>query len=132
MGYLEMSLWSQMSKVMAIYLAVTVSYIHTQLLYHFLYAPLARKHISLPAVPKVKSGPSVQCTCRSFNGQQFPGLCLAVARLDTFSTHLLSFGGTDLGNSSPQKIDCTNGHFTAVEVILKSCPLFALMTSLRL
>lgn len=109
MGYLEMSLWSQMSKVMAIYLAVTVSYIHTQLLYHFLYAPLARKHISLPAVPKVKSGPSVQCTCRSFNGQQFPGLCLAVARLDTFSTHLLSFGGTDLGNSSPQKLIALKG-----------------------
>lgn len=76
MGYLEMSLWSQMSKVMAIYLAVTVSYIHTQLLYHFLYAPLARKHISLPAVPKVKSGPSVQCTCRSLMGSSSQGSAL--------------------------------------------------------
>lgn len=65
MGYLEMSLWSQMSKVTAIYLAVTVSYTHSQLLYHFLYAHLAHKHISLPAVPKVESGPSVQCTCWS-------------------------------------------------------------------
>lgn len=42
-----------MSKVMATYLVFTASYMHTQLLYHFLYVPLSCKYVPLPVVYEV-------------------------------------------------------------------------------